>query len=80
MTDNSKFKNIVWDHYNQNYRTMPWRQDTNEYYVMVSEIMLQQTQVNRVLQKFPSFIERFPNIDSLACAELSEVLEEWLGL
>ena len=59
---------------------MPWRDNTIEYYVMVSEIMLQQTQVNRVLQKFPGFIERFPDIDSLACAELSEVLAEWLGL
>lgn len=80
MSEISKFKNIVWDYYKQNNRSMPWRVDTNFYYVMVSEIMLQQTQVSRVLQKFHSFIRRFPDIESLAKADLSDVLEEWMGL
>ena len=42
------------------YRDMPWRQDTRPYYVLVSELMLQQTQVDRVIPKFMAFIEAFP--------------------
>lgn len=74
------FQNIVWDFYKKHFRPMPWRYNTDPYYVMVSEIMLQQTQVSRVIPKFESFINRFPNIESLAKAELSEVLEQWIGL
>ncbi len=43
------------------YRSMPWRDDTRAYYVLVSELMLQQTQVPRVVPKFEAFIERFPD-------------------
>jgi A/G-specific adenine glycosylase len=59
---------------------MPWRSNTNPYFVMVSELMLQQTQVQRVLIKFDEFIARFPTIECLANANLSEVLESWIGL
>lgn len=59
---------------------MPWRQDTRGYYVLVSELMLQQTQVDRVIPKFEAFIERFPNIHSLAAASLADVLGLWSGL
>jgi A/G-specific adenine glycosylase len=74
------FKKTVWDYYRSHFRSMPWRSDTNPYYVMVSELMLQQTQVQRVLVKFDEFIQRFPTIDDLAKATLSEVLETWIGL
>lgn len=59
---------------------MPWRQDTRPYYVLVSELMLQQTQVIRVIPKFNAFIERFPNEWSLAKASLADVLKLWQGL
>lgn len=62
------------------YRDMPWRQDTRPYYVLVSELMLQQTQVIRVISKFNAFIERFPNEESLAKASLADVLRQWQGL
>ncbi len=59
---------------------MPWRQDTRPYYVFVSELMLQQTQVDRVIPKFNSFIEQFPNEEILAEAPLADVLRAWQGL
>lgn len=74
------FQELVWDKARELYRDMPWRQDTRPYYVLVSEIMLQQTQVDRVIPKFEAFIERFPDIESLASAPLSEVLKLWSGL
>lgn len=62
------------------YRDMPWRDDTRPYYVLVSELMLQQTQVARVVPKFLAFIERFPDEKSLAQASLADVLKLWQGL
>lgn len=59
---------------------MPWRQDTRPYYVLVSELMLQQTQVDRVIPKFEAFIEQFPNEQALANASLADVLRLWQGL
>jgi A/G-specific adenine glycosylase len=62
------------------YRPMPWREDTRPYYVLVSELMLQQTQVDRVVPKFNAFIQRFPDEAALAAAPLSDVLGLWNGL
>ena len=62
------------------YRDMPWRDDTRPYYVLVSELMLQQTQVSRVIPKFDAFIARLPDEKSLADASLAEVLKLWQGL
>jgi len=62
------------------YRDMPWRQDTRPYYVQVSELMLQQTQVARVIPKFEAFIASFPDEKILAQASLAEVLKQWQGL
>lgn len=59
---------------------MPWRQDTRPYYVLVSELMLQQTQVDRVVPKFEAFIARFPDEKTLAAASLADVLTLWNGL
>ena len=59
---------------------MPWREDTRPYYVLVSELMLQQTQVARVIPKFEAFIERFPDERSLATASLADVIGLWQGL
>ena len=62
------------------YRTMPWREDTRAYYVLVSELMLQQTQVPRVVPKFEAFIAAFPDEAALARASLGDVLKLWQGL
>lgn len=62
------------------YRPMPWRDQPTFYYVLVSELMLQQTQVARVLVKFAEFTIKFPDIESLATADLTEVLRAWQGL
>lgn len=59
---------------------MPWRDNPAPYNVVVSEIMLQQTQVPRVLPKFVTFVSRFPGFASLAHAPLHDVLAEWSGL
>ncbi len=62
------------------YRDMPWRQDTRPYYVLVSELMLQQTQVDRVIPKFTAFIGAFPDEQALAEASLADVIKLWQGL
>ena len=61
-------------------KDLPWQQDIHPYRVWVSEIMLQQTQVASVIGYFQRFMLRFPNVQSLADAELDEVLHHWSGL
>lgn len=78
--DNSEFQTILRDKGHELYRDMPWRQDVRPYYVLVSELMLQQTQVDRVIPKFNAFITAFPDEVTLARASLSEVLQLWSGL
>lgn len=75
-----EFQETVWEQGRALYREMPWRTDTRPYYVLVSEIMLQQTQVDRVIPKFEAFIAAFPDVASLAKAPLAEVLKLWSGL
>lgn len=74
------FNRMLMDFYRQNRRPMPWRDQITPYRVLVSELMLQQTQVPRVMQKFPAFIARFPDFRSLAEASLEDVLRSWQGL
>jgi len=59
---------------------LPWRTVRNPYYTLVSEFMLQQTQVERVIAKFETFVARFPTIEALANASVGDVLREWQGL
>ena len=61
-------------------KDLPWQQDINPYRVWVSEIMLQQTQVASVIAYFNCFMQRFPSVQSLAQADLDEVLQHWSGL
>ena len=75
-----KFEKIVWDYYAKHRRSFPWRENITPYRVIVSEIMLQQTQVSRVVPKFQSFMRRFPDFETLAAAPLRDVLAEWQGL
>ncbi|OHD54900.1 MAG: hypothetical protein A2Y33_16140 [Spirochaetes bacterium GWF1_51_8] len=66
--------------FEQNRRKMPWRDDPTPYHVLVSEFMLQQTQVASVIDYFTRFIKRFPSIEALARAPYDEVLKYWAGL
>lgn len=74
------FVDKIVDYYRHHSRDLPWRQDTSPYSIFVSEIMLQQTQVARVLTKYPEFIQRFPDFKSLASAPLTDVLLIWQGM
>lgn len=59
---------------------LPWRMTRDPYRVLVSEFMLQQTQVDRVLPKYEAFLERFPDVAELAAASTADVLRMWKGL
>ena len=61
-------------------RSLPWRGDTDPYRILVSEIMLQQTQAARVIPFYRRFVDRFPSVDVLAAAPLQTVLDAWSGL
>ena len=75
-----EFQELIWDYYHDNARDMPWREDPNPYGVVVSEVMLQQTQVSRVMEKFPEFVGRFDGFMSLAQASPADVITVWQGL
>lgn len=77
MTD---FRDIVWDYYRDHGRSMPWRDDPTPYKVLVSEFMLQQTQVSRVTVKFAEFTGEWPDWQSLANAPQADVVRAWKGL
>jgi A/G-specific adenine glycosylase len=74
------FQELIEEKGRELYRSMPWRDDTRPYYVLVSELMLQQTQVERVIPKFEAFITHFPDVETLAKSSLGEVLILWSGL
>lgn len=61
-------------------RDLPWRRTTDPYAILVSEVMLQQTQVSRVLPAYSDFLRRFPTLGALAAASLGDVLRAWGGL
>jgi len=77
----AEFQNMILSFYRFHGRhDMIWRNTANPYYILVSEIMLQQTQVERVAIKYPIFIERFPDIQTLSTAPVSEVIRQWQGM
>jgi A/G-specific adenine glycosylase len=81
MKKETQFVKTVWDFYRTSGRhDLPWRQTHDAYKILVSEIMLQQTQVDRVVPKYQAFLKTFPTIQVLAAAPLSEVLMLWQGL
>jgi len=75
-----QFQKDLLSWYEKNKRDLPWRQDQDPYKVWVSEIMLQQTQVNTVIPYFYRFMEQFPTVYDLADADEQEVLKAWEGL
>ena len=76
----TEFQQIVYAHYRSHGRALPWRETRDPYAILVSEIMLQQTQVDRVREKYREFLAAFPGFSQLARAELAAVLSLWQGL
>jgi A/G-specific adenine glycosylase len=71
-------KILLW--YGIHQRDLPWRKTRNPYHILVSEVMLQQTQVSRVIPKFEAWIKTFPTVHVLAHAPIPSVLAHWSGL
>lgn len=80
MYSEPSFKETLITWFDQHQRQMPWRETTNPYYIWISEVMLQQTQVNTVRSYYERFISDFPTIESLARADEDDVLKRWEGL
>lgn len=76
----AQFKKTIWRYYRAQSRTMPWRRTRNPYRILISEVMLQQTQVSRVLNFYEKFIKQFSNFRVLARAKTRDVLFAWQGL
>jgi A/G-specific adenine glycosylase len=74
------FQRNIYAYYAEHGRDLPWRATSNPYHILVSEIMLQQTQVQRVTEKYEQFIGAFPDFRSLADAPLQDILRVWHGL
>ncbi|MEX0851045.1 MAG: A/G-specific adenine glycosylase [Gaiellaceae bacterium] len=64
----------------ENGRDLPWRRTRDPYAILVSEVMLQQTQVERVVPRYAAWLERWPTVESLAAASPADVIREWQGL
>jgi len=75
-----KFRQTVWDFYTEHGRSFPWRNTDVPYRILVSEIMLQQTQATRVVPKYRAFLKAFPSMRALANASARDVLAHWSGL
>jgi A/G-specific adenine glycosylase len=76
----AEFRVRIYHHYAAHGRMMPWRSSREPYHIVISEIMLQQTQIERVVTKYERFISTFPDFFSLAQAPLRDILNLWQGL
>ena len=74
------FQELIYHYYQEHGRPFPWRMTHDPYHILVSEIMLQQTQTERVVEKYRQFINSFPDLPSLARAPLRQILRVWQGL
>src|SRR5689334_4465369 len=74
------FRRLVIAWFDQHGRDLPWRETRDPYHVIVSEFMLQQTQVSRVAEYYPRFLAEYPSIEHLARATEARVRESWAGL
>lgn len=79
-TSRRSLREALLDWYDRNQRDLPWRKTKDPYAIWVSEVMLQQTQVDRVIPYYERFLETFPTVKALAAAEVSDVLSVWRGL
>ena len=75
-----QFQQLIYDFYNKNRRDFIWRQDVTPYKIVISEVMLQQTQTARVVPKFENWLQQFPSFQALANASTHDVLSAWQGL
>lgn len=80
MPDQDQFNKVILSYYRQQGRDLPWRRSRNPYEIMVSEVMLQQTQVSRVIPYYRTFLEKYPTVQALAASPTRELLEVWQGL
>src|SRR5256714_3095093 len=78
--DRRRFRQRLLTWYRRHGRDLPWRKATDPYHILVSEIMLQQTQVDRVLPKYAEWLEKYPSLDALAAAPEKEVRPMWYPL
>ncbi len=78
--DIASFQKTIWDYYHAHKRDFVWRNTHDPYHIVVSEIMLQQTQTHRVAQKFETFIKAFPTFKALSQASLRDVVMQWQGV
>src|SRR6187401_3696946 len=74
------FRRKLLSWYRANGRSLPWRDTSDPYHILVSEVMLQQTQVDRVLPKYHEWLEKFPTLDALAAADEAVVDRTWRPL
>src|SRR5574344_2439814 len=80
LNEIQKFQKKILQFATANYRDFPWRNTVDPYEILVSEVMLQQTQTERVVPKYVEWLAAFPTVQSLAKASLTEVLTHWSGL
>lgn len=73
-------RQLLLDWFATSARDLPWRRTRDPYRILVSEVMLQQTQVDRVIPKYEEFLAAFPDLEALAAAPTSEVIKRWAGL
>jgi A/G-specific adenine glycosylase len=69
---------LAW--FSENGRDLPWRRTRDPYAILVSEVMLQQTQVERVIPRYLAWLDRWPSVEALAAASAADVIKEWQGL
>jgi len=74
------FRRKLLEWYGRNGRTLPWRETADPYHILVSEVMLQQTQVDRVLPKYHEWLDKYPSFEALARAPETEVTKTWYPL
>src|SRR5690242_20639380 len=75
-----RFRRRLLSWYRANGRDLPWRTTGDPYHILVSEVMLQQTQVDRVLPKYHEWLEKYPSLSALAAADQQDVTETWRPL
>ena len=78
--DRRRFRQRLLAWYRRHGRDLPWRNTSDPYHILVSEIMLQQTQVDRVLPKYAEWLDRYPSLEALAIAPEQEVTDAWYPL
>ena len=78
--DRRRFRRRLFTWYRRHGRNLPWRNTNDPYHILVSEIMLQQTQVDRVLPKYVEWLQKYPSFDALASAAEEDVTSTWYPL